>query len=289
MTEKRKIRQVIASGLIAYSKTARKKFVDSGIGPLFCSTNVNGKSLYEDLPRGTLVEIVALVDEPAPESAACEDCGRPYGDKHGFPDLVLPDDVFAKISDTSDENGLFCPSCLVKRCETAGINCTANWKSGPFASHEPEPERKLVRGPCYWRRSPMSRNEHYYLIEERRKDAGDNGVITSIAEDQKHQWCWKTDLCSGTAETLEAAQQAAEEALADAGLYGFGWEVDAKYGYYIVVPGLGVPHTYVYPDRHTTSRDAMTHYRTEKQSATLWGVAEDGQLHKLDRCEAEAK
>ena len=64
MTEKRKIRQVIASGLIAYSKTARKKFVDSGIGPLFCSTNVNGKSLYEDLPRGTLVEIVALVDEP---------------------------------------------------------------------------------------------------------------------------------------------------------------------------------------------------------------------------------
>ncbi len=32
------------------------------------------------------------------DGAACYDCGRPYGDEHGFPDLVIPHAAWAQIS-----------------------------------------------------------------------------------------------------------------------------------------------------------------------------------------------
>lgn len=64
--------------------------------------------------------------------AQCYDCARPYSDS-GFQDLVLPNDVWARISPSGDENGLLCPSCIVGRLHDAGITCRAEWRSGPLA------------------------------------------------------------------------------------------------------------------------------------------------------------
>jgi len=65
---------------------------------------------------------------------ACHDCDRPYGDEHGFPDLVLPDDVWEKISPTGDEGGLLCPSCICKRLHDLGLrDVKASFRSGPLA------------------------------------------------------------------------------------------------------------------------------------------------------------
>ena len=66
--------------------------------------------------------------------AECYDCARPYGDEHGFPDLVVPHDVWAKISPTGDEGGLLCPSCMCLRAYQAGASCQAVFRSGPFAA-----------------------------------------------------------------------------------------------------------------------------------------------------------
>lgn len=62
----------------------------------------------------------------------CMDCGRKYGDEHGFPDLIIPDEVWKQISPTHDEGGLLCPSCLCRRAFDAGIECQAEFHSGPF-------------------------------------------------------------------------------------------------------------------------------------------------------------
>lgn len=67
-----------------------------------------------------------------PKAATCHDCGRHYGSAHGFPDLVVPNDVWEEISPTGDEGGLLCPSCLCRRAYEKGIECTAVFKSGPF-------------------------------------------------------------------------------------------------------------------------------------------------------------
>ena len=64
---------------------------------------------------------------------ACFDCSRPYGDEHGFPDLVVPHDVWKQISPTHDEGGLLCPSCICRRVAALGIECRAEFRSGPFA------------------------------------------------------------------------------------------------------------------------------------------------------------
>lgn len=101
---------------------------DSGWGgPLKESAQKLG---YPGLMRDTLVR--------------CHDCGRPYGDQFGFPDLVLPNDVWAQISPTGDEGGMLCPSCIVRRCVAAGVECEATWTSGPFV-HKPLTKQ---RGSC---------------------------------------------------------------------------------------------------------------------------------------------
>lgn len=62
----------------------------------------------------------------------CYDCGIPYSDD-GFCDLVVPHDVWAKISPTGDENGLLCPTCMVRRATRLGLeNVHAVFRSGPF-------------------------------------------------------------------------------------------------------------------------------------------------------------
>lgn len=65
-------------------------------------------------------------------SGACFDCGLAYKDP-GFADLIVPHDVWAKISPTGHDGGLLCPTCLVRRAAKAGIECRAEFRSGPFA------------------------------------------------------------------------------------------------------------------------------------------------------------
>lgn len=62
----------------------------------------------------------------------CFHCSRPYGDKHGFPDLLVPNEVWEKISPKKNEGGLLCPSCICKRVYDLGIYCKAEFRSGPF-------------------------------------------------------------------------------------------------------------------------------------------------------------
>jgi hypothetical protein len=75
---------------------------------------------------------------PLPEPGtfgACYDCGRHYGDEFGFPDLVLPHDVWAKISPSGDEGGLLCPSCICRRAHALGMSgVPAMWASGPLVA-----------------------------------------------------------------------------------------------------------------------------------------------------------
>ena len=64
--------------------------------------------------------------------AGCHDCGRPYGDEHGFPDLIVPSHVWSKISPTGDLGGLLCPSCICARLHNARIRCEGAFMSGPI-------------------------------------------------------------------------------------------------------------------------------------------------------------
>lgn len=81
---------------------------------------------------------MVLVPLPEPGTfGACFDCGRRYGDEYGFPDLMIPDDVWAKISPRGDEGGLLCPSCICRRAHAFGITCVARFLSGPFAADTP--------------------------------------------------------------------------------------------------------------------------------------------------------
>lgn len=65
---------------------------------------------------------------------ACDDCQRPYGNEHGFPDLIIPLDAWKRISPRGDEGGLLCPSCICARLHKAGITCEGAFMSGPINS-----------------------------------------------------------------------------------------------------------------------------------------------------------
>ena len=74
-------------------------------------------------------------------SARCANCGRRYGDEFGFPDLVVPAEVWRKISPRGDEGGLLCPSCMCERAYAVGIeNVSAFFASGPFCQHRVDGE-----------------------------------------------------------------------------------------------------------------------------------------------------
>ena len=66
--------------------------------------------------------------------AICHDCNRPYGQEYGFPDLIIPFDVWKRISPSGDDGGLLCPSCICKRLHDAGIRCEGAFMSGPIDS-----------------------------------------------------------------------------------------------------------------------------------------------------------
>lgn len=63
---------------------------------------------------------------------SCDDCKRPYGEEHGFPDLIIPFWAWKAISPSGDDGGLLCPSCICKRLHNAGIACEGAFMSGPI-------------------------------------------------------------------------------------------------------------------------------------------------------------
>lgn len=87
-------------------------------------------------------EAIATVKLACDNRGRCWDCGRSYGNEHGFPDLIVSDDVWAKISPTGHEGGLLCPSCICRRAFEAGVeDAEAHFTSGPFAElHWRRPE-----------------------------------------------------------------------------------------------------------------------------------------------------
>lgn len=66
--------------------------------------------------------------------AVCHDCLRRYGHEHGFPDLLIPDWAWERISPKGNEGGLLCPSCICKRLHDVGIRCEGAFMSGPIIS-----------------------------------------------------------------------------------------------------------------------------------------------------------
>lgn len=66
--------------------------------------------------------------------AKCYDCHRPYGDEHGFPDLIIPYWAWKQISPTGDDGGLLCPSCICSRLAISNIRCEGAFMSGPIIS-----------------------------------------------------------------------------------------------------------------------------------------------------------
>jgi hypothetical protein len=66
--------------------------------------------------------------------AKCDGCERPYGDEHGFPDLIIPFWAWKRISPTGDDGGLLCPSCICARLYIEGIRCEGAFVSGPIDS-----------------------------------------------------------------------------------------------------------------------------------------------------------
>ncbi len=104
----------------------------------------------------------------AAQPTDCVDCGRHYGSEYGFPDLVLPNEVWAAISPRGDGGGMLCPSCICKRLADRGFeDVLAVFRSGPCCvlTHEEKIEKLLASvvhaartaGPFSTSRSPFER------------------------------------------------------------------------------------------------------------------------------------
>jgi hypothetical protein len=94
------------------------------IALLLCMMIAQGYKTLGEWSKGHLLYATLPTD--------CLDCGRHYGNEYGFPDLVLPNDVWAKISPTGDEGGMLCPSCICKRLVDRGLeDVPAVFRSGP--------------------------------------------------------------------------------------------------------------------------------------------------------------
>lgn len=79
-----------------------------------------------------MTDLIKLAEEC--EKAGCEDCGRDYSSA-GFPDMIIPNDVWRRISTTGDLSGLLCPSCIIARVAKAGMwDVPAAFMSGPVRS-----------------------------------------------------------------------------------------------------------------------------------------------------------
>jgi hypothetical protein len=74
----------------------------------------------------------------------CLDCGEPYGSPR-FPDLVIDDAAWLKISPNGDGGGLLCPNCICARLERAGLSSVKGvFRSGAMADFQAAGEREEV-------------------------------------------------------------------------------------------------------------------------------------------------
>lgn len=81
-----------------------------------------------------------------PESIArCDDCARPYGAEHGFPDLVIAYEYWIQISPTGDDGGLLCPCCMLQRLHAKGITCRGALMGGAVQTITPGEMHTLRR------------------------------------------------------------------------------------------------------------------------------------------------
>lgn len=89
---------------------------------------------YWDFHRDQILKEAGVEGDAVKENtASCEECRRPYGDEHGFPDLLIPDWAWKAISRHGDGYGLLCPSCICKKLHAAGIkNVPSQFVSGPL-------------------------------------------------------------------------------------------------------------------------------------------------------------
>jgi len=66
-------------------------------------------------------------------NVGCHDCGLSYNKKSGWCDIVLPNNIWKKISPDKNGNGLLCFTCIAKRCNRMKINNIPIFiTSGPF-------------------------------------------------------------------------------------------------------------------------------------------------------------
>jgi hypothetical protein len=61
-------------------------------------------------------------------TANCADCGMEYGT---FPDMILPDDVWARIAPREGKYGILCPTCIAKRLDKIGL-----WYQDGYYNHK---------------------------------------------------------------------------------------------------------------------------------------------------------
>jgi len=62
--------------------------------------------------------------------AKCAGCGRPYGNENGFPDLIIEDWAWKRISPTGNDGGLLCPCCIIESLYDERIECKGFFGSG---------------------------------------------------------------------------------------------------------------------------------------------------------------
>lgn len=79
------------------------------------------------------------------EHAMCCDCGHIYGDERWI-ETSLPDDVWAQISPSGDENSLLCIACISARCKKAGLEDVPVILSGLSPLRQMSVEEAFDRG-----------------------------------------------------------------------------------------------------------------------------------------------
>lgn len=121
----------------------------------------------------------------------CYDCGRGYGEEFGFPDLIVPNDVWSKISPTGDEGGMLCPSCMCKRAHNLGIECHAVFRSGPFFDHDDKAIKLASENARMFAKTDSAGPPDGYEIVDREKEPDDARVgddwIFYIHDQER--WC----------------------------------------------------------------------------------------------------
>lgn len=69
-----------------------------------------------------------------PSGPCCMDCDLPYSDA-GFADLIVPNHIWKIIA---PDDGLLCPTCIVRRCARHGLETPAKFASGPLGAWHPK-------------------------------------------------------------------------------------------------------------------------------------------------------